>query len=51
MKRSAETFDSSNNQQPIGANDENDVITSMVINSLMKLWNKKELQPAVSSQM
>ena len=48
MKRSVETFDSSNNQQPVGANDENDVIASMVIKGLMRLWNKKELKPSSS---
>ena len=48
MKRSVETFDSSNNQQPVGANDESDVIASMVIKGLMRLWNKKELKPSSS---
>ena len=44
MKRSVEAFDSSNNQQPVGANDESDVIASMVIKGLMRLWNKKEMK-------
>ena len=46
MKRSAEreTFESPNNQQFVGEDNEYDLINSMVVKSLMRLWNKKEMK-------